>query len=41
MIMKEEELLKKLRAAFKMEASERLASISSSMLDRKDNVQKK
>jgi len=31
--MKEEELLKKLRAAFKMEASERLASISSSMLN--------
>jgi len=31
--MKEEELLKKLRAAFKMEASERLASISSSLLN--------
>jgi two-component system chemotaxis sensor kinase CheA len=31
--MNEEELLKKLRAAFKMEASERLASISSSLLD--------
>jgi two-component system chemotaxis sensor kinase CheA len=30
--MNEEELLKKLRAAFKMEASERLASISSSLL---------
>jgi len=31
--MKEEELLKKLRAAFKIEASERLASISSSLLN--------
>ena len=31
--MNEEELLKKLRAAFKMEASERLASISSSLLN--------
>jgi len=30
--MKEEELLKKLRAAFKMEASERLASMSTSLL---------
>jgi two-component system chemotaxis sensor kinase CheA len=30
--MKEEELLKKLRTAFKMEASERLASISTSLL---------
>ena len=31
--MREDELLKKLRAAFKMEASERLASISSSLLN--------
>jgi len=31
--MKEDELLKRLRAAFKMEASERLASISSSLLE--------
>jgi len=31
--MKEDELLKKLRAAFKMEASERLASMSSSLLN--------